>query len=182
MTLGRMARAAGLARASLLHYEALGLLRPAARSAAGYRLYGPAELARLENIRRLREAGLSLAAIGELLTPAATAPPQAAAALLEARLLALCCEMEQLRQQQQQLARLLAAPEFRSGAPLSDKAAWVELLRRAGFDDVAMRKWHAGFEADDPAGHTAFLQALNLRPAEISAIRRWSRSVRKSGA
>ena len=52
LTLGRLARATGLARASLLHYEALGLLVPQTRSAAGYRYYGDAELERLRSIRR----------------------------------------------------------------------------------------------------------------------------------
>jgi hypothetical protein len=47
LTLGHLARTYGLARASLLHYEAMGLLVPACRSAAGYRLYGQAEIDRL---------------------------------------------------------------------------------------------------------------------------------------
>lgn len=67
LTLGRLARATGLARSSLLHYEALGLLKPLARSEAGYRLYGEAEVERLQHIRRYREAGLSLEAIQQLL-------------------------------------------------------------------------------------------------------------------
>ena len=62
LTLGRLARATGLARSSLLHYEALGLLQPRARSDSGYRLYGEAEVQRLQAIRRYREAGLSLEA------------------------------------------------------------------------------------------------------------------------
>ena len=39
LTLGKFARRVGLARSSVLHYESLGLLAPAGRSAAGYRLY-----------------------------------------------------------------------------------------------------------------------------------------------
>ena len=46
-TLGRLARQVGLARSSILHYESIGLLVPGGRSAAGYRLYGSAELERL---------------------------------------------------------------------------------------------------------------------------------------
>lgn len=59
-TLGQLARDSGLARASLLHYEALGRLLPATRSARGYRLYGKREIERLRDIRRYREAGLTL--------------------------------------------------------------------------------------------------------------------------
>lgn len=181
LTLGQLARASGLARASLLHYEALGLLLPAGRSEAGYRCYGEAELARLQGIRRFREAGLSLAAIGELLGPVTGGKGHAGegdggpAAVLEARLLDLCREVERLRAQQKQLARLLTQPEFRAGKALGGKDAWVALLRRAGFDEDDMRQWHADFEAESPAEHAAFLRALGLSAAEAAAIRRRSK-------
>lgn len=174
LTLGQLARTAGLARASLLHYESLGLLAPAARSPAGYRLYGEAELERLQAIRRFRAAGLPLAAIHDLLAVAPGQDPAGPAALLEARLLGLSAEMERLRAQQQMLARLLAAPEFRSGRNCQGKAAWTTLLRRAGFDEAAMRRWHAEFEADAPREHAAFLRSLGLAATEVTAIRRWS--------
>lgn len=185
LTLGQLARAAGLARASLLHYESLGLLAPAARSAAGYRLYGAAELERLQAIRRFRAAGLSLAAIRDLLAAAPGQDPTGPAALLEARLLGLCAEVERLRGQQLMLARLLAAPEFRAGRQGGmgrGKAAWVALLRRAGFDEAAMRRWHAEYEADAPREHAAFLRSLGLAAAEVTAIRRWSKQAVKVGA
>lgn len=181
LTLGQLARASGLARASLLHYEALGLLLPVGRSEAGYRCYGEAELARLQGIRRFRAAGLSLAAIGELLGPATGGRERGGeedngpAALLEARLLDLCREVERLRGQQKQLARLLAQPEFRAGKALGGKDGWVALLQRAGFDEDDMRQWHADFEAESPAEHAAFLRALGLPAAAAAAIRRRSK-------
>jgi DNA-binding transcriptional MerR regulator len=175
LTLGRLARAVGLARASVLNYERMGLLRPAGRSAAGYRWYGADEVERLRSIRRLREAGLPLAMIRELLKPHAAARP-APAALLEARLLELCQEVERLRTQQQLLARLLASPAFRKEHRCKDKAAWVAMLQRAGLNDAQMHAWHAGFEADSPAKHAAFLRSLGLGAREIERIRRWSRA------
>jgi MerR family transcriptional regulator, thiopeptide resistance regulator len=177
MTLGRLARATGLARASLLHYESLGLLKPAGRSAAGYRLYGDAEIERLRSIRRYRDAGLSLAAIYDLLLPPAATSGRKSrpAALLESRLLDLSGEVEQLRSQQKLLARILAAKEFRDARRCGTKEAWTEMLRRAGFTDEEMRDWHVSFEADSPTEHGAFLQSLGLAQAEIKAIRRWSK-------
>jgi len=169
LTLGRLARATGLARSSLLHYEALGLLKPLARSEAGYRLYGASEVQRLRAIRRYREAGLSLEAIARLLeAPQATGP----AALLEQRLLALSDEVQRLREQQQGLARLLAMPEFLAQRAARGKAAWVALLRQAGFSEEDMRRWHADFEAAAPEQHEAFLRSLGLPPDEVAAIRR----------
>lgn len=170
LTIGRLARAAGLARGTLLHYEALGLLAARGRSGAGYRLYGADEAERLQAIRRYRDAGLSLADIRALLAR----PPGGAAGLLEQRLLGLSAEIQRLRAQQRHLARLLALAELR--APLAGKAAWVALLRRAGFADDEMRRWHADFEADDPAGHGRFLRALGLAAAEVAAVRGVSRS------
>ncbi|PKO34932.1 MAG: MerR family transcriptional regulator [Betaproteobacteria bacterium HGW-Betaproteobacteria-7] len=177
LTLGQVARTCGLARASLLHYEALGLLMPAGRSPAGYRLYGEAEIERLHAIRRYREAGLSLPAIGALLAsrrPREEDPESEPAALLENRLLSLSREVELLREQQKMLALLLATPEFRTRQSCQGKAAWVALLARAGFDEKDMRQWHKSFEADSPEEHAIFLRSLGLVPGEIAAIRQWS--------
>ena len=60
------AELAGVTVKALHHYDRLGLLRPA-RSAAGYRLYAPADLARLEHIVALRFVGIPLKQIRALL-------------------------------------------------------------------------------------------------------------------
>jgi DNA-binding transcriptional MerR regulator len=172
LTLGQLARSTGLARSSLLHYEALGLLHPAGRSAGGYRLYGDEEVERLQAIRSYREAGLSLAAIGELLEE----HPGGTAQLLEQQLFELNAKIARLRAQQKRLATLLAQPELRDSRRPRGKAEWVELLRKAGFDENDMHRWHAEFEADAPDTHAAFLRSLELSEAEISKIRHWSTS------
>lgn len=169
LTLGRLARSTGLARSSLLHYEALGLLRPLLRSEAGYRLYGDAEVRRLQAILRYREAGLSLQAIGQLLQqPTAEGP----AALLEQRLLSLSDEVQRLREQQQGLARLFAMPEFHAQRQARGKAEWVALLKQAGFSNEDRRQWHVDFELGSPEQHAAFLHSLGLSRREVAAIRR----------
>lgn len=176
LTLGQLARRVGLARSSVLHYEALGLLVARGRSAAGYRLYGKPELERLLTIRRLRDSGLALADIRALLSPASAGLRSGAGpmALLERRLMGLCDEVERIREQQRQLAHLLATPGFRQNRQQWDKETWVALLRRAGFDEAAMRLWHCEFEREDPPAHAAFLASLGLDPAEIADIRHWS--------
>jgi DNA-binding transcriptional MerR regulator len=62
-TVSQIARRTGLTVRALHHYEAAGLLRPAARSDAGYRLYGEAELLRLQHIVSLKALGFTLADI-----------------------------------------------------------------------------------------------------------------------
>lgn len=63
----RFARDAGVTVRALRLYDRLGLLKPAALTESGYRLYGDAELARLEQISALRFVGFSLEQIKELL-------------------------------------------------------------------------------------------------------------------
>ncbi len=58
-----VARLAGVSVRALHHYEQIGLLIPARRTAAGYRLYGEGDLRRLQQILIGRALGLSLEAI-----------------------------------------------------------------------------------------------------------------------
>jgi DNA-binding transcriptional MerR regulator len=66
----RVGEVAALTRVSvrtLHHYDRIGLLRPAQHSAGGYRMYGEAELLRLQQILTLRYLGFPLKRIGDLL-------------------------------------------------------------------------------------------------------------------
>jgi DNA-binding transcriptional MerR regulator len=65
-TVTELAALAGVTVRTLHHYDQLGLLVPSARSDAGYRLYGPAELERLQEILVWRKLGFSLAEIQAL--------------------------------------------------------------------------------------------------------------------
>lgn len=60
----------GVTVRTLHHYDRLGLLRPSARSAAGYRLYGEGDVARLQQILTLKFLGLPLRQIKDLLAQA----------------------------------------------------------------------------------------------------------------
>jgi len=64
---GELARATGLTVRTLHHYESLGLLVPSARTEGHQRVYDQQDLRRLYRIRALRDVGLSLAEIRELL-------------------------------------------------------------------------------------------------------------------
>src|SRR3712207_402676 len=60
MTIGQVAAATGVTVRTLRHYDALGLLVPAERTSAGYRLYAEADLRRLYRILALRRVGFGL--------------------------------------------------------------------------------------------------------------------------
>lgn len=67
LTIGEIAKSSGLTVRTLHHWDALGLLVPVERSAAGYRRYGADDVARLYRILALRRLGLSLEEIAGVL-------------------------------------------------------------------------------------------------------------------
>lgn len=69
-TVRQVAALAGVSVRALHHYDALGLLAPARRSGAGYRLYGEKELLRLQQILFYREMAMPLGKIAAMLDAA----------------------------------------------------------------------------------------------------------------
>ncbi len=67
MTIGAVARKAGVQSSTLRYYESIGLLKPAQR-VGGQRRYTPDVLDRLQIIRVAKEAGFTLAEIGTLVS------------------------------------------------------------------------------------------------------------------
>jgi MerR family transcriptional regulator, copper efflux regulator len=98
--IGQLATLAATTARAIRLYEAAGLMPGPARSAVGYRLYGPADLATLIRIRRLRSLGFQLEQIRALLSPEEPANLGAALAVLRDDLLrrveALCAAIEVL--------------------------------------------------------------------------------------
>jgi len=64
---GELAKATGTSVRTLHWYDEIGLLSPSDHSRAGYRLYGEEDVARLQQILSLRQLGLSLDEIRDLL-------------------------------------------------------------------------------------------------------------------
>src|SRR5690348_16567533 len=66
-TVGDLAKLTGITVRALHHYDEIGLVRPSARSAAGYRLYDDGDIVRLQQVLLFRELGLSLDGIAAIL-------------------------------------------------------------------------------------------------------------------
>ncbi len=67
MTVHEVSERTGVSVRALHHYDSIGLLKPAALSEAGYRLYDPASLERLQLILLFRELEFPLKDIGRIL-------------------------------------------------------------------------------------------------------------------
>lgn len=66
--IGETAERLGISPRTIKYYEEFGLIQPEERSPGGFRLYGPADVRRLEMILRIKAMGFSLSAIRELLS------------------------------------------------------------------------------------------------------------------
>lgn len=117
LTVGQVARAAGMTAKTIRYYEAVGVVPRPRRSAAGYRQYDEHGIAQLTFIRRARALGLSLHHLKTLAT-ALNGQPRAAMrprllALVRAHLTAVerqISELGLLRQQLEQVLRRLRTP------------------------------------------------------------------------
>jgi MerR family transcriptional regulator, thiopeptide resistance regulator len=116
---GELARASGLTVRTLHHWEERGLLEPAERTGAGYRLYSDADVRRLYRIAALRDLGLSLDAIG-----AALDDDRDLRSVVQRQLDALDRRMEHDARLRELLVRVLE-----SDGDSSDLLATVETIR-----------------------------------------------------
>lgn len=68
LLIGQIAERVGLPTATIRYYECIGLLKPPARSVAGYRRYSDAIVEELVFIRKAQALGFSLDEIRDILT------------------------------------------------------------------------------------------------------------------
>jgi len=169
-TIGKLARKLNMSRSTLLYYDSIGLLSPAERGNANYRIYSEKDCKRLEQISIYRQAGLSLRQIKGLLDSA----KYDVAASLEAKIEEINAEIQTLRQQQHFIIEFLQNNQLWQRIGTIQKDQMVEVLQSAGIDDKAQWRLHNQFEKKFSEKHEAFLQLLGLTPDQVSEIRDWS--------
>jgi DNA-binding transcriptional MerR regulator len=194
LTVGQLARDAGISPQILRHYERLGLLRPR-RTAAAYRVYSSEDRARLDVIRTLRELDVDLATIGRVLRGAtdlrATAELHVKtlehqSALIRRRVAVLRASLRQVGeldpsriQRLHALARLERADKARfvaeqlgkrmaaSGTPALQRAI-LDAARIELPDDATLEQLDAWLELAELVSDETFLSHYRTKPS-ISA-------------
>jgi DNA-binding transcriptional MerR regulator len=121
LSVGEVARRSGITVRTLHHYDAIGLLKPSVRSAAGYRCYDQTNLERLHRIQALRRSGMSLADIGNLLSGVEVP----LAEVIDRQIAQIDQEMALAIRLRQHLITLRAS--ITTGQP-PDLAAWLDTL------------------------------------------------------
>ncbi|MEU5160085.1 MerR family transcriptional regulator [Streptomyces sp. NPDC020875] len=107
LTVGRVAARLGVTVRALHHWDRIGLAPPSLRTAAGYRLYTPADLERLHRIVIYRELGLDLDRIRTVLDESAADLPGA----LRAQRARVTERIDRLRRLGADLDRMIDAHE-----------------------------------------------------------------------
>jgi DNA-binding transcriptional MerR regulator len=169
LSVSQLARRYRLGRTTILYYEKCGLLTPALRTEANYRVYGAKEAKLLEQICLYRSIGVSVRDIGRMLS----APQGKVSVLLKRRLRELEDEIAQLRAHQLLILKLLRGKVIGRTKHMT-KEKWVSIMKTAGFSEADMRRWHQAFERSSPEEHEEFLNYLRIPPPEIRSIREWS--------
>lgn len=161
-TIGQLARQVGLSVRTIRFWSDEGVLPVRKRSAAGYRLYDLSAVVRLELVKTLRELGLGLEAIADLLRERTTI-----AEIAEAHALALDQHIATLLWQRSVLK--LVAGRRATIEETQIMHAYAKLSaseRQAMLDDFVQRALE-GVPAEHPASRIG--AAMRLLPAELPA-------------
>ena len=132
LTVGQLAREAGINSESVRFYESQGLLPEPPRSAGGYRVYSQDSLLRIRFIKRAQDLGFSLKEIRELLSLSEDTASDCA----EVRALAQT-KVEEIAQKIQALQSMKRAlSELASSCPGSGSVASCSILESIGSHEV----------------------------------------------
>lgn len=111
LKIGEIARESGVGVEALRFYESRGLIEPATRTQAGYRLYDDAVLARLSFIKKAQSIGFTLDEIAQIISDSAYghAPCADVRRLAAEKLAALEERIRQLQRYRRELRQTVAA-------------------------------------------------------------------------
>lgn len=166
-TISELAKLFSLSRSTLLYYDKKKIFQPSMRGDNDYRFYSEKDYETLKKICTLKEVGIPLKQIVQIIQHKETALTE----ILNQRLIEINEEIHRLRDHQRQIVSILGEKQLLNTTKSMNKETWVELLRSAGLDDAGMDKWHEEFEKQAPHAHQDFLQSIGLSFSQIKALR-----------
>ncbi|MFJ1685483.1 MerR family transcriptional regulator [Streptomyces albidoflavus] len=136
-TVGQVAAVAGVTVRTLHHYDAIGLLSPSGRSAAGHRRYGDGDLDRLQRILFHRALGFALDEIAALLDD----PDADPRAHLRRQHALLTDRIETLRRMADAVAAAMEAAQMGIDLTAEEKFEVFEGYDSDQYADEARQRW-----------------------------------------
>lgn len=171
-----IARLAGTTKRTLRHYHAVGLVAPSRIGDNGYRYYDAGALVRLQRVLLLRELGLGIPAIGELLSG-----QRDDAAALRAHLHWLAQEQQRLGRQMASVERTITELE-RGEKPMAEQM--FDGFDHTDYRDEVERLWGADSYAQSDAWYRSLSQDQKddfiIAAAELGAD--WAAAAREGVA
>ncbi|WP_106403300.1 HEAT repeat domain-containing protein [Actinocorallia populi] len=176
MLIGDVARRSGVSARMLRHYDALGLVRPTGRTAAGYREYSGEDIRRIFHIESLRSLGLSLREVGRALDDPGFRPSELVDDLIRRTRERIVSETELLTR----LRRIDAAEP----ADWEDVLQIVALLHALGSQSAGKRQRAAlSSVEEDPVPVEALVKAaLSETDTNVAGALRWALAQSGGGA
>jgi DNA-binding transcriptional MerR regulator len=148
MRVGELAKRSGISASTLRYYEKLGLLRPASRSASGYREYTKETLDQLSLIQRAKELGFSLREIRALLARPRGASRESVLAAVASKLTELEAERRSLGTKERKL-RSFRGRVMRDGGMKADGLSQWLLRPDGGERAMALSRSSLGHFDED---------------------------------
>ena len=110
LRIGELARASGYSDTTLRYYDQIGLLRPKARTRAGYRMYAHDAMERLRFVKNAQSLGLSLSDIHTILeiTDSGGAPCEHVLSVVDGELARIASQLKRLQALSEELLGLRA--------------------------------------------------------------------------
>lgn len=155
---GELAAEAGLTVRTLHHYDRIGLVRPAERTGTGHRLYTAGDVERLYQVLALRQLGLGLDQVADLLEGTV-----AMAQVLSAHRDFLAAQLAATRELHALVAALAATAESR---PDASAERFLELIRRTVMVDDTFKEYFTEEQLTQLAQRREELGEQQIRHAE----------------
>lgn len=168
-TVQELADRAGISGRTLRHYHRIGVLEPDRIGSNGYRYYGPDAVARLQRILLLRDMGMPLADIGDVL-----AAPESPDTEIEA----LHAHLRQLAQEQEALARRISAVEHTLAMRRQGRVPRMDVMLEGfndRYEDEVVQRWgREAFEAANQWWHDKSIgQQQDWKAGAEALLARW---------